>query len=164
MSQQLNSTYDVVRLRLEGLCNGLGVERETIPVWECWDHSEDAGERAALGLLAAHPDVTAVACTTDILALGALRAAARRGIGVPAELSVTGFDDVPEATAAGLTTVAQPHAEKGRAAWRLFTREDRDKTAAVRETISTELVVRGTTDRPRNGSLDALGAPASHPT
>jgi DNA-binding LacI/PurR family transcriptional regulator len=33
---------------------------------------------------------------------------------VPAELTITGYDDVPEAALAGLTTVAQPHAEKGR--------------------------------------------------
>jgi DNA-binding LacI/PurR family transcriptional regulator len=51
-----------------------------------------------------------------------LQAAAERGIAVPGELSVVGFDDVPQAAAAtpALTTVFQPHAEKGRAAVRLL--------------------------------------------
>jgi DNA-binding LacI/PurR family transcriptional regulator len=51
-----------------------------------------------------------------------LRAAADRGIAVPGELSVVGFDDIPAAATAApaLTTVSQPHAEKGRAAVRLL--------------------------------------------
>ena len=52
---------------------------------------------------------------SDVLALGALQAAAELGIAVPAELSVVGFDDSPAATLATptLTSVAQPHEEKG---------------------------------------------------
>jgi DNA-binding LacI/PurR family transcriptional regulator len=49
-----------------------------------------------------------------------MAAAATRGIPVPAGLSVVGFDDIPEAAAAGLTTIHQPHHAKGAAAARLL--------------------------------------------
>ncbi len=142
LERQRTAPYDVVRLRVDGLVGGLGVRRADVPVWECWEHTASAGERLASQLLDAHPGLTAVACSTDILAFGALRAAAARGVDVPGALTVTGFDDVPEAESAGLTTVAQPHAEKGRAAWRLFSRPDRETTGPARECIPTRLVVR----------------------
>jgi DNA-binding LacI/PurR family transcriptional regulator len=149
LERQLASSYDVVRLRLEGIAGGLGLDRASIPVYESWAHSIESGEAAAAQLLAEHPEVTALICTTDILALGALRAAEEKGIDVPGELSVTGFDDVPEAEQVGLTTVAQPHAEKGRAAWQLLSRENRDDVDSVREVLQTELVVRSTSGPPR---------------
>jgi len=148
LERQLDSTYDVVRLRLDGIAEGLSADRTTLPVYESWTHSVESAEAAAAQLLADHPDVTALICTTDILALGALRAAEARGISVPGGLSITGFDDVPEAEQVGLTTVAQPHAEKGRAAWRLLSRENRDETESARQVLDTELVVRRTTGPP----------------
>ncbi len=66
------------------------------------------------------PDLTALVCTTDVLALGALREAHRRGLDVPGRLTVTGFDGIPQALGEGLTTVRQPVEEKGRAAGRLL--------------------------------------------
>src|SRR5919199_538501 len=65
---------------------------------------------------------TAILAISDVLALGVLQAAAERGIDVPGELSVVGFDDIPQAATAtpALTTVFQPHEEKGRAAVRLL--------------------------------------------
>ena len=59
-------------------------------------------------------------CTTDVLALGALTEARRRGFDVPGQLTVTGFDGVPDALAEGITTVVQPVEEKGRAAGHLL--------------------------------------------
>jgi len=55
-----------------------------------------------------------------VLALQALRELQARAIRVPDDMSVIGFDDVPDAAAAGLTTMAQPLVEKGRAAARLL--------------------------------------------
>lgn len=149
LERQRESSYDVVRLRLDGITEGFGADRETLPVYESWAHSIESGEAAAGQLLDEHPEVTALICTTDILALGALRAAESRRIRVPEQLSITGFDDVPEAESAGLTTVAQPHAEKGRAAWELLSREARDDTRSARHVLDTELVVRATTAPPR---------------
>ena len=111
------------RNRLAGLRDGLaevGVAWSAVPVWERFEHSVEAGQSAAAELLAAHPEVTAIACTSDILALGALRHAVDQGLTVPADLTVTGFDGVPEAERAGLTTVWQPVLEKGRAAGELI--------------------------------------------
>ena len=51
-------------------------------------------------------DATAVLATSDVLALGVLDAAP--------DLAVVGFDDIPEAAAAGLTTIRQDHHAKGR--------------------------------------------------
>jgi DNA-binding LacI/PurR family transcriptional regulator len=78
----------------------------------------DAGD-ALLGRLGG---ATAVVGLTDGVALSILDKARRRGIAVPSELSVTGFDDVPAAAGASppLTTVAQPVMEKGRAAARIL--------------------------------------------
>ena len=68
-----------------------------MPVVERFDNSTTTGESAAAQLLDANPEVTAIICTSDILALGALAEAGRRGMRVPRDLSVTGFDGMPEA-------------------------------------------------------------------
>ena len=150
LDRQRESSYDVVRLRLDGITEGLGLDRGSIPVYESWTHSVEAGQATAAELLAAHPEVTALICTTDILALGAVRAAEAADLDVPGQLSITGFDDVPEAEQVGLTTVAQPHAEKGRAAWELLSRDTRDDTDSVRQILDTELMVRQTSGPPRS--------------
>jgi DNA-binding LacI/PurR family transcriptional regulator len=72
--------------------------------------------------LAAMPEVTAVLCGNDSMALGLLRALAERGRPVPGDVSVVGFDDVPEAAffLPPLTTVRQDFSELGRRALRLL--------------------------------------------
>jgi DNA-binding LacI/PurR family transcriptional regulator len=87
---------------------------------------------------------TAVLAATDRLALGVLEAAREAGLRLPEDLSVVGFDDIPAAAQARLTTVRQPLFEKGQAAGRLLT-----EGAASREVIlPVELVVRGSTAAP----------------
>ena len=97
-ARQTEIAYPVQRNRLAGLRDGLaevGVDWASVPIWERFDHSVEAGESAAAELLAAHPELTAVVCTSDILALGALRHATDRGLTVPDDLTITGFDGVP---------------------------------------------------------------------
>lgn len=151
--RQAGATYPVQRDRLSGIRDGLaevGVDWAGVPVFERFEHSVDAGQAGAAALLAAHPDLTAVVCTSDILALGALRHAAERGLSVPEDLTVTGFDGVPEAERAGLTTVRQPFLEKGRVAGELLLeRGDRNRTRRV--TLPTELVLGSTIAEPRAG-------------
>ena len=75
VGRQENARYEVQRRRLSGLREGFaeaGVDWSTVPVVERFDHSESAGASGAEQLLARH-DVTAIACTSDLLALGALR-------------------------------------------------------------------------------------------
>lgn len=68
---------------------------------------------AARELLALAPDLTAVLCTTDSMALGVLDYCESIGLDVPGGLSVTGFDGVEQALGRGLTTVVQPNKRKG---------------------------------------------------
>src|SRR5262249_14802437 len=85
-------------------------------------NSVEAGRRAAAELLAGERRPTALLAMSDVLAMGALEAAAQVGLSVPADLSVVGFDDRPGARLASPppTTVGQPPAEKGglAAEWR----------------------------------------------
>ena len=108
-----------------------------------------ASSSAAAELLAAHPQLTAIVCTSDILALGALRHATQHGITVPDQLTITGFDGVPEAERAGLTTVWQPVLEKGKVAGELLL--DRgDRIRPRRVTLPTELRIGRTSCAPRD--------------
>ncbi len=68
------------------------------------------GRRAALDLMAAHPDVTGIVAHNDDAALGALRALSELGLPSPSQVSVAGFDNVPLAAYAcpALTTVDYP--------------------------------------------------------
>jgi DNA-binding LacI/PurR family transcriptional regulator len=131
---QATSRWRVQSGRFAGWRAGLesgGVDWSTVPVASTGDPRTDDygvatqaadGARAAAHLLDRADRPTAILAISEVLALGVLRAAAERGIDVPRELSVVGFDDVPQAASAtpALTTVAQPHAEKGRAAVRLL--------------------------------------------
>ena len=83
--------------------------------------SHHSGYQWCLDLLAAEPRPTAVFAANDVIAFGALDAARRVGVRVPAELSIVGFDDIDMAGWEGfdLTTVRQPLAEMGRAAAKL---------------------------------------------
>ena len=148
-ARQENTTYPVQRDRLAGLRDGLaevGVDWADVPVMERFYHSVEAGEQATAALLAAHPEVTAVVCTSDVLALGALRHATEQGLAVPDALTITGFDGVPEAERAGLTTVRQPVLEKGRVAGQLLLQRG-DRSRPRRVSLPTELIV-GTTSAP----------------
>src|SRR3954447_16944034 len=84
--------------------------------------SHQSGYQWCLDLLAADPRPTAVFAANDVIAFGALDAARRVGIDVPAELSIVGFDDIDMAGWEGfsLTTVRQPLEEMGRAAAQLL--------------------------------------------
>ncbi|WP_156806944.1 LacI family DNA-binding transcriptional regulator [Corynebacterium capitovis] len=75
-------------------------------------HLNDLASAAdgARELIGAHPELTAVLCTTDSMALGVFDAYGSR---VPADLSVTGFDGIAAARHLGLTTVDQPNTRKG---------------------------------------------------
>lgn len=75
---------------------------------------------AAEELLTSHPELTAVLCTTDSMALGVLDHAYDRGIDIPGDLSVTGFDGIRTALLLGLSTVIQPNQAKGEAAGRML--------------------------------------------
>ncbi len=102
-----------------------------------------------LGLrLAREPGVSAVFAANDQMALGVIRALHERGLRIPADISVVGFDDIPEAAyfTPPLTTVRQNFNEVGRRALlTLLAQLDADARSGTRETIAPELVVRAST-------------------
>lgn len=149
LRRQHEAHYHVQRTRLAALAKTFekaGVDWASVPVVERFEHSVDEGASAARQLLDAHPGVTALVCTSDILALGAIAEVGRRGLRVPADLTVTGFDGIAEATRAGLTTVHQPVLEKGRAAGKLLLSAG-DRVSPKVITLPTELRI-GTTSAP----------------
>jgi DNA-binding LacI/PurR family transcriptional regulator len=100
--------------------------------------------------LAEDPEVTAVFVANDQMALGVLRALHERGRSIPREISVVGFDDIPEAQyfTPPLTTVRQDFGEMGRSSLRLLLDLMRNDQAPSRLTIAPELVVRRSTAPP----------------
>jgi LacI family transcriptional regulator len=103
------------------------------------------GYHAAGELLDLPHRPTALVGFNDKVAIGALAAAAQRGLRVPEELSVTGFDDIDLAQASRpqLTTVRQPLQEMGRLAVSLLIRlMERQRLDALHVELATELVVR----------------------
>ncbi|HEY2373237.1 MAG TPA: LacI family DNA-binding transcriptional regulator [Gaiellaceae bacterium] len=113
------------------------------------------GRDAAGHLLDLHDPPTAIFAFNDNLAIGALQAARDRGLSVPGDLSVVGFDDVEPATIVTptLTTVRQPLAEMGRTAVSLLMRLlERQRFETLRVELATRLVVRESTGPPTRGS------------
>ena len=108
------------------------------------------GQEAAAELLDLADRPTALICFNDKIAVGALAAASARGLRVPGDVSITGFDDidVSRATTPQLTTVRQPLEEMGRTAVTLLNRLiNQDKVEALHMELATELIVRGSTAR-----------------
>ncbi|GAA4259000.1 LacI family DNA-binding transcriptional regulator [Dactylosporangium darangshiense] len=114
--------------------------------------NEEQGHAAACELLDLPEPPTALLAFNDKIAVGALRAAAERGLRVPDDLSVAGFDDieVSRATRPMLTTVRQPLAELGRMAVTMLLRMmGGHELDALHVELATELVVRDSTAPPR---------------
>jgi len=108
------------------------------------DWSSRAGYQAGRAL-AALPEVTAVLCMNDQMALGVIRAMSETGRQVPRDVSVVGFDDIPEAEffRPPLTTVRQDFAELGRRALRLLVQKISGARAdGPQQPVGTELIVR----------------------
>lgn len=141
---------------------GLDVRTEDL-LHADWTHGGAAA--ATLTLLDADERPSALFACSDTMALGALEAARQRGLAVPQELSVIGFDDAPEArwTTPQLTTIRQPVAEMGAAALRMLLRlrsgvhalEEGGHT--LREELATRLMARDSTARMGAGDPDERG-------
>jgi len=109
------------------------------------DFTERSGYDGAMHLAALEPGPTAIFAANDSMAVGALAALAERGIPVPGEMSVAGFDDIPIAhyVAPPLTTIGVDIAELGRRAFAMLSEALGDgKHARRQECISTTLVTR----------------------
>jgi LacI family transcriptional regulator len=110
-----------------------------------------AGRDAAARLAGAIRTPTAVFCANDLLALGVLQEMTRRGVRVPQDVAIVGYDDIDFAAAAAvpLTSVRQPRHLLGRTAAELLIEEaTEDSGHRHRQVVfDPELVVRDSSDR-----------------
>ena len=114
-------------------------------------YRQDAVREVAREMLSRPDRPTAVFAANDLSAIEIMRVAAELGIDVPHDLSVVGFDDVPEATQASpaLTTVRQPMQRLGETAAGMLLQLMRgEPLKATRVRLPTRLVRRGTTAPP----------------
>ncbi|HXL89026.1 MAG TPA: LacI family DNA-binding transcriptional regulator [Streptosporangiaceae bacterium] len=96
-------------------------------------------------------DVTAVLCANDTMAIGLYRALAERGLRIPDDVSIVGFDDIPEARyyTPPLTTVRQDFGEVGRQALRaLIERMSGSAAPGLRVRVPTDLIIRQSCSAP----------------
>jgi DNA-binding LacI/PurR family transcriptional regulator len=124
----------------------------------------EAGQHAAD--LAVAADVTAVIAFNDLMALGVLSRLADRGIGVPNEISVVGFDNILMAGMSNpqLTTVALPLEQAGRVAIELLLEQlAQPGTGTHEQGLPAQLIVRASTAPPRSGVRSGLRAMRTEP-
>jgi LacI family transcriptional regulator len=109
-----------------------------------------AGASAFLNL----PDPpTAIFASNDVMAMGAMDAVRSRGLRVPEDVSIVGFDDIPQAALVhpSLTTVGQPLVQMGRMATQmLLDRLANPEKAIDRVELPTELIIRGSSSPPKD--------------
>lgn len=112
------------------------------------DWSAESGAAAADRLLSRHPDLDAIVSANDRMALGALRVLGQRGIEVPEQVALTGFDDIPEIAwvTPSITSVAQPlHAIGSEAVRTLLDHLDDPRRPTAVTTLRAELIEREST-------------------
>lgn len=136
--------------RIGGWRSALAAAGRPAPPMLRGDWSAESGYRAGLRL-AEDPDCTAVFAANDQLGLGVLRALHETGRAVPGEVSVVGFDDIPDASCfpPPLTTVHQDFGQVGRLLVESTLRQLRTRTRERGVTlVPTRLVVRESTAPP----------------
>ncbi|WP_329178814.1 LacI family DNA-binding transcriptional regulator [Streptomyces sp. NBC_01477] len=126
---------------------GAGADADLLTVRGGYDRN--AGYDATLELLRRDVGVTAIVAANDTVALGVCAALRDRGLGIPGDVSVAGFDDLPFSadTSPALTTVRIPLQEAGARAGRLVMGRLAAPPGGV-ATIATDLMVRGSTAPP----------------
>lgn len=137
------STYSGTRRRLRGVLDATerhGIAREAVTIEEVGPNDDRLVARALNALFEGERPPTAIIAVSDRIALTALEVLRARGIQVPEEVSVTGFDDLPDARAHGLTTIRQPCAVKGAHAARLL----QQPSEGDRIILPHELITRST--------------------
>jgi LacI family transcriptional regulator len=138
------------RARRDGYCSAMTAAGLPVPeeFLREGDFSHEAGERAAHHLLELPCPPTALFAGNDQQALGAYQAIRDRGLRIPEDISVVGFDDLPLARWASppLTTIRQPLPEMAAHAMRMLLHYlDKGQFETLRLELATELVQRGST-------------------
>jgi LacI family xylobiose transport system transcriptional regulator len=142
------------RARLSGFRSALDAAGVSVPpeYVRVGDFELESGVEHGRALLELPEPPTAIFAESDLQALGVYEAARAKGVVIPGELSVIGFDDLPVAAWVGppLTTVRQPTADMAEQATRLALRmRDSATNEHLRIDLATQLMVRGSTAAPR---------------
>jgi diguanylate cyclase (GGDEF)-like protein len=140
-NEEAERRYRVYREVLEEF--GLGLDDALVVVG---DFHQESGVHAIERLLDVRGvSFTALVAASDYMALGAIQALSARGLSVPDDISVIGFDDVDEARFATppLSTVRQPLREQGRRATELLLAQIQGSAVPEREVLHTDFVARG---------------------
>jgi LacI family transcriptional regulator len=135
------------RDRLEGYeaalrDGGLPIDPALIQEGDYWQPS---GFAAARNLLALPEPPTAIFASNDVMAFGVMEAVRDRGLRIPEDMSIVGFDNIPQAehVSPQLTTIEQPLADMGREATRrLLALIKEPQLPLTRSELPTKLVVR----------------------
>lgn len=142
-----------VQKRLEGITDcakDAGVE---VTAQVDGDFSIRSGAEMMAHLMEEHSEITAVVCINDRMAIGAIQEAHRRGMRVPDDITVCGYDDIPMSAliAPPLTTVSQHAPEIGRTATQMLFEMLEGKTPDP-VLMPTELIVRQSSAPPATGN------------
>lgn len=135
--------------RSQGWRQALVESGAPVPAVTQADYSPTSGYEAVQPLIG-NPDVTAILCGNDELAIGAARALLERGIRIPEDVSIIGFDDQPFAQMwlPALTTVAQDFADLGRRTFSLLDQWLQTGVRPADSSVAPSLVVRDSTAAP----------------
>ncbi|MCK4259219.1 MAG: LacI family DNA-binding transcriptional regulator [Halanaerobiales bacterium] len=139
--------YIMSQDRLEGYQLGLsqaGISYDSTLIEEV-EFTVESGTQGMMKLLEKHPDLTAVFATDDILAIGAIQMLKNKGLAVPKDISVIGFNDGPFASYIdpSLTTIRIPIYEMGVTAVGMLIKIIKGEEISQRQvSLSTELIIR----------------------
>jgi LacI family transcriptional regulator len=145
--------YDTMQAFLRDRGLDLTTTRQMLGV----QSSEDA-QSAAVWLMRRHPEITAIVCSSDMLAVGGVMASHELGLRVPGDVSITGFDDMPISRLCipRLTTVRIPVTELSAMSVHALLDRIEGKPPTPPRSLSLELLIRESTGTPRTHSLRAL--------
>lgn len=149
--------FDVTSTRNRLLGYQRTLERHSLPLRKEYfnetDSVENPGYALTKQLLELKDRPTAIHCMTDYLAMGAYMAINESKLRIPADISVTGFDNIviSQLMAPTLTTVAQPIYQMGETAAELLIKNIAEGSKSVKQSIviPTQLVVRGSSAPPK---------------
>lgn len=134
---------DTARVRHAGCMDAVEGKRVAVD-YETVRFSYADGYRAAQALLGRMPELTAIFATADVMAIGAIRALRDKGLRVPEDVSVVGYDGlaIGEYTVPTLSTVKQDTRLLASKAIQILQRQIEEKTPAKHETIPAKVVSR----------------------
>jgi len=151
MISGVSGQNDRARMRIAGARDAMaahGLDPNSLAPVEV-PYSIADGATAFAGLMARQPRPSVVLCGNDVLAVGALRGARQLGLTVPADVSITGFDDIELAQVASpeLTTVHVPHRKMGEMAAEELVAMIEEKRGGIAHCLATSVVNRASVAR-----------------